>query len=92
MEQESYSFDDLREASDRSLIEMITKRGRRARKRSKRPKRPKVAKKWSPRDDDFVNAPWYECPGTLNDIITVNALPDWGSSVDAMSENFAKKK
>jgi len=76
MEQESYSFDNLREASDRSLIDMIAKRGRRARKRWKRPKRRKVAKKWSPNDDDLVNTPWYECPGTLNDTILVNALPD----------------
>lgn len=46
---------------------------------------------WSPSEDDFVSAPWYECPGTLNGVVPVNALPDWGSSVDAISEEFATK-
>jgi len=46
---------------------------------------------WSPSDDSLTNTPWYECPGTLNGTIPVNALPDSGSSVDAISESFANK-
>ncbi|KAK1754760.1 hypothetical protein QBC47DRAFT_225662 [Echria macrotheca] len=51
--------------------------------------RAKTIKAWSPTDEDLIGAPWYECPGTLNGTMPVNALPDWGSSVNVISEAFA---
>ncbi|KAK1829172.1 hypothetical protein QBC39DRAFT_137574 [Podospora conica] len=48
-------------------------------------------KTWSPTDDDIIGTPWYECPGTLNGSIPVNALPDYGSSVNTVSEAFATR-
>ena len=45
---------------------------------------------WSQSEMSLRGIKCYEVPGTINDIL-VNALPDWGSSVDAISEDFAKQ-
>ncbi len=44
---------------------------------------------WSPSKRSLRGVMCYEAPGTINGV-PVNALPDTGSSVDAISEDFAK--
>jgi len=46
---------------------------------------------WSPDDDEVAGTSWFECLGTLNGTIPVNAVPDWGSSVNAISAAFAAR-
>ncbi|KAK4188184.1 hypothetical protein QBC35DRAFT_463116 [Podospora australis] len=45
---------------------------------------------WSQPETALVGACWYEAPGTL-DGIPVNALPDSGSTVNALSEDFVRR-
>jgi hypothetical protein len=40
--------------------------------------------------DELVGASWYECPGTLNNVLSVNALPDWGSTINAVSAHVCR--
>lgn len=46
--------------------------------------------KWSSRGASLRGVRCYEVPGTINGV-SVNALPDWGSTVDAVSEAFASR-
>lgn len=46
--------------------------------------------KWTPRETSFHRMLCHEAPGTFNGV-SVDALPDTGSSVDAISEHFAKQ-
>ncbi|RSL44743.1 hypothetical protein CEP54_014567 [Fusarium duplospermum] len=46
---------------------------------------------WSPRNDNQPRGlTCYEVPGTINGV-PVEALPDWGSAIEAISEAFAKQ-
>lgn len=45
---------------------------------------------WSPIETSLRGIKSWEVPGTINGV-PVNALPDWGSSVDAVSEGFARQ-
>ena len=44
---------------------------------------------WSPSEAGLRGISSHEVPGTINGV-PVNALPDWGSAVEAVSENFAR--
>ncbi|KAH7013424.1 hypothetical protein EDB80DRAFT_371765 [Ilyonectria destructans] len=45
---------------------------------------------WSPSEASLRGVKCYEVPGTINSV-PVNALPDWGSAVNAVSEDFARR-
>ncbi|RSL92248.1 hypothetical protein CEP52_013916 [Fusarium oligoseptatum] len=46
---------------------------------------------WSPKNDNQLRGvTCYEVPGTINDV-PVEALPDWGSAIEAISEAFARQ-
>lgn len=45
---------------------------------------------WSSSKANLRGTSCYEIPGTINGV-RVNALPDWGSAVDAVSEGFARR-
>ncbi|RYP79069.1 hypothetical protein DL771_000047 [Monosporascus sp. 5C6A] len=45
---------------------------------------------WSPSEASLRGISSYEVPGTVNGV-PVNALPDWGSAVEAVSEDFARR-
>ncbi|RSL78318.1 hypothetical protein CEP51_008314 [Fusarium floridanum] len=46
---------------------------------------------WSPKNDNQLRSVTsYEVPGTINGI-PVEALPDWGSAIEAISEAFARQ-
>lgn len=55
------------------------------------PQHPELKVNWSSDNDQLVEAPWYECLGTLNGVIPIAAVPDWGSSINAISESFARQ-
>ncbi|KAJ4252414.1 hypothetical protein NW762_011014 [Fusarium torreyae] len=45
---------------------------------------------WPSHDTKTGGIPSYEVPGFINDI-PINGLPDWGSSVDGVSESFVER-